>query len=240
MCALRDFGAAIAAAMMVLCAAGPAGAGGADDPSFLLFAGTDLWRDGAFVHGGLLWSPAGLDANGFTLKLLLSGGDYIYPSAGLNMDVEGTMLSAAALPGWRFTYDGISIGVYAGPLAQDYRLTPDDPASRLRGFYVGGQFASDVWYEPSPATMVALNGAIASIGPTGSLRGAFGVRVFDPLFVGPEMQGIWCADYQELRLGAHVTGWRVDALEWSGGGGWAVDSERRSGPYVRLGFSARY
>jgi hypothetical protein len=33
---------------------------------FFLFAGTDLWRDGAFVHGGLLWSPAGLDADGFT------------------------------------------------------------------------------------------------------------------------------------------------------------------------------
>ena len=35
-------------------------------PSFLFFAGTDLWRYGAFFYGGTLWSPAGLDANGFT------------------------------------------------------------------------------------------------------------------------------------------------------------------------------
>ena len=37
-----------------------------DTRSLLLFAGTDLWRDGAFLHGGGLWSPAGLDADGFT------------------------------------------------------------------------------------------------------------------------------------------------------------------------------
>lgn len=48
--------------MMVLCAAAAqAGRDGPNNPSFLLFAGTDLWRDGAFVDGGLLWSPAGLD-----------------------------------------------------------------------------------------------------------------------------------------------------------------------------------
>jgi hypothetical protein len=39
-----------------------------------LFADTDLWRDGAFANGGLLWSPAGLGQSGFTLKLLLAGG----------------------------------------------------------------------------------------------------------------------------------------------------------------------
>ncbi len=35
-------------------------------PSFLLFGGTDLWRYGQFLYGGALWSPAGLDRDGFT------------------------------------------------------------------------------------------------------------------------------------------------------------------------------
>jgi hypothetical protein len=39
---------------------------GPNNPSFLLFAGTDLWRDGAFGNGGLLWSPTGLEQGGFT------------------------------------------------------------------------------------------------------------------------------------------------------------------------------
>jgi hypothetical protein len=56
-----------AVAIQVLCAAvGVADATEPGDPTFLFFAGTDLWRYGAFFYGGSLWSPAGLDADGFT------------------------------------------------------------------------------------------------------------------------------------------------------------------------------
>jgi len=190
--------------------------------------------------GGTLWSAAGLDTDGFTLKLLLNGGGYSYRSGDLQTDVSGTMFSAAATPGWRFSRDNLTVTVFAGPLVQDYRLRPDDPGSRLRGFYVGAQFATEVWYQPTANTMAAVNGSIASIGPTGSLRGAFGVRLFDALFVGPEAQAHWCANFQQLEFGAHVTAFRFYALEWSAGGGWAIDSERRSGPYLRVGVSAKY
>lgn len=60
---------AVAAALAtgVLCAATErAQAGGPETPSFLIFSGTDLWRYGGFAYGGLLWSPGGIDANGFT------------------------------------------------------------------------------------------------------------------------------------------------------------------------------
>ncbi len=33
------------------------------------FPARDLWRNGAFAYGGLLWSPGGLDHDGFMLKL---------------------------------------------------------------------------------------------------------------------------------------------------------------------------
>ena len=58
---------AAASALMLLCVA-PARADtvGPDERPFLFFAGTDLWRDGAFLHGGALWSPGGFDADGFT------------------------------------------------------------------------------------------------------------------------------------------------------------------------------
>jgi hypothetical protein len=36
------------------------------DASFLLFGGTDLWRYGQFLYGGTLWSPGGLNSDGFT------------------------------------------------------------------------------------------------------------------------------------------------------------------------------
>src|SRR5262245_15060677 len=55
---------------------------GADDATahVLFFSGGDLWRNGAFAHGGLLWAPKGLDADGPVFKLLLNGGLYRYHS----------------------------------------------------------------------------------------------------------------------------------------------------------------
>lgn len=215
-------------------------AGGPENPSFLLFSGTDLWHYGGFLYGGLLWSPAGLDADGFTLKMLLDGGKYSYVSGGLQETIDGTKLSAAALPGWRFTRDGLTVSVFTGPVVQDYRLTPADPGSRLHGLYVGAEFATDIWYQPNALTMAALSGAFSSIGPTGYVRAAIGFRLFAPAFVGPELEELWCADYQEIELGAHVTALRINAVEWSMGSGWAMTSDQRSGPYLRLGVDARY
>lgn len=231
----------VALANVSLCAAlDEAKAGGADSPAFLLSAGTDLWRYGAFAYSGLLWSPAGLDTDGFTFKGLVNGGRYIYTSGTLDQDIDGDMISAAALPGWRFVHDGLNISLFAGPVIQDYRLAPYDPGSRLHGLYVGAQFAADGWYQPNANTMAAVNGAIASIGPTGYLRTAFGFRVFDRAFVGPEAEEIWCGDFQQLELGAHITGWRIGGFEWSTGSGWAMTSDRHFGPYLRIGVNTRY
>jgi hypothetical protein len=150
------------------------------------------------------------------------------------------MVSAAALPGWRLIRGGLSVSVFAGPVVQDYRLSPHDSGAHLSGSYAGAEFATDIWYQPSNATMAAFSGAIASIGPTGYLRAAFGERLFAAAYFGPEAQAIWCGDYDEFQVGGHVTGLRVDAFDWSAGAGWALTSDRRSSPYLHLGVNARY
>ncbi|MGO9400634.1 MAG: cellulose biosynthesis protein BcsS [Xanthobacteraceae bacterium] len=177
---------------------------------------------------------------GFTLKLLVNGGRYTYNSGDLNTAVEGTMLSGAVMPGWRFVRGGLTVSVFAGAVVQDYRLRPFDPGSRLHGLYVGGQFATDVWYQPTANIMAAVNGSFVSIGPTGYLRGALGYRVFDAMFLGPETAMLWCAEFQQLEVGVHLTGLHFNAMEWSAASGWSMDSDRRSGPYLRLGVSAKY
>jgi hypothetical protein len=150
------------------------------------------------------------------------------------------MVSGAALPGWRISRDSLTVSVFAGPVVQDYRLTPFDPGSRLHGAYAGAQLATEIWYQPAAALMAAVNGAITSIGPTGYVRGAIGLRVLGAAFVGPEVEEIWCGDYQELEVGGHLTGLRLHSVEWSMASGLALTSDQRSGPYLRLGFNARY
>jgi hypothetical protein len=211
-----------------------------NDATFLFFGGTDLWRYGAFLYGGAVWSPGGVDNSGFTLKTLISGGAYTYTSSALNADIKGTTESAAILPGWKFTNDKLIVSLYAGPVVQDYRLSPNDPGARLHGSYVGGEFASDVWYEPTSYSMISVDGMLASIGPTGSLRVALGTRFLDRMFVGPESKEIWCGNFEQYELGAHVTAFRTDRLEWSASAGWAITSDHREGPYFRLGVNTHY
>jgi hypothetical protein len=177
---------------------------------------------------------------GFTFKMLLDGGAYSYLSGAPQQTIDGTKLSAAALPGWRFTRGGLNVTVFAGPVVQDYRLTPADPGSHLHGLYAGGEAAADIWYQPNAMTMAAFNAAIASIGPTGYVRAAIGVRVFDAAFVGPEIEEIWCGEFEELEVGGHLTGLRFNSVEWSMASGLALTSDQRSGPYLRLGVNARY
>ncbi len=240
MVALKEIVAAFAVAIATVFAIGDtAAAGEPQNPEFLLFSGTDLWRYGDFLYGGLLWSPAGLNKDGFTLKMLLDGGRYTYTSGALARDIDGATMSVAAMPGWRVTDNGLTVSVFAGPVLQGFRLVPSDPGSRLHGFYAGIEAAADIWYQPSARMMAALNGAIGSIGPTGYVRAAFGARLFPSAFVGPEIGEFWSGDFDELEVGAQMTGLRVRTLEWSLGTGLALTSDQRYGPYLRLGVDTR-
>jgi hypothetical protein len=58
--------------------AGPSRAGDDDESHLILFSGRDVWRNGAFMHGGLLTSPGSIDRDGLLLKVLRSGGLYRY------------------------------------------------------------------------------------------------------------------------------------------------------------------
>jgi len=244
-CVLRS-GVALAAAM-VFCTSALADGDAPSDPTLLLFAAADLFSAynefqfyGAFGNAGGIWAPAGLDHDSLAVKLLGNGGVYTYPSGGLKTDVRVTQLSGSVLPGWRMNDNDAFVGFYVGPIVQDYKLSPDDPKSLLRGFYVGAQMSVDAWYQPIEPMMIALDGSIASIALIGSARAATGWRIADSLFLGPEAQALWCVDYHEWRLGAHVTAFRFGGVEWAAGIGAAYDSFNRLGPYLRAGIVMRY
>jgi hypothetical protein len=213
---------------------------GPEQPRFLFFAGSDLWRHGGFAHGGLLWSPGGLDQDGFTFKVLVGGGLYQYVSGALdNAEVTGRELMGFAMPGWRFKHPGFELILSAGLDLQQHRLSPDDPTASLRGGYAGIRGSADLWLEPSAATMLAVNGSVSSIGPTYSVRAAMGVRLFDRFYVGPEGQAFDCDNYRQYRVGLHLTGLKMESFEWSAGVGWSQDTDDRSGVYGKLGVIAR-
>jgi hypothetical protein len=130
-----------------------------------------------------------------------------------------------------------------GPEIQKHRLWPDDPANRLRGNSFGLRATAEMWYEPTPSTMIAIDVSLSSIATSNSAHGAYGWRVLEDMlggiYVGPEVQYFGSEGYRHVRVGAHITSMKTDDIEWSAAGGWAGDSARRAGPYVRLNLMKR-
>jgi hypothetical protein len=232
----------VAAAFLICCvcvSTGPTRAG-EDGAKFLLFSGADLWRDGGFMHGGLLWSPSSLDHEGFTVKLLASGGLYRYRSgASDDIWVIGTEEELQALAGWRFKRDRLEVGVFAGLDIKDDATRPYDPANRLHGLTVGGRAAVNLWFEPTPSTMIAADASVSSIINSYSARAAFGWRLRDWFYLGPEAQAFACIGFTQARLGIHLTGLKSGQFEWSAAAGWSGDGDHRSSPYLRIGMLTR-
>jgi hypothetical protein len=228
---------------LLFVSAGSLWAGTDEDSRVMLFSGRDIWRNGAFAHGGFMFAPGGFEQDGLLLKILLSSGLYRYDSEFLGARVIGAEGLAQILPGWRIKRGNAEFKFFMGPEFQKHRLWPDDPTNHLRGNSFGLRTAVEIWYEPTPDTMVAADLSLSSIATSNSARAAYGWRVFDEmlggLYVGPEIQYFGSDGYRHLRLGAHVTSLKTDDIEWSAAGGWAEDSQGRASPYLRLNLLKR-
>jgi len=123
------------------------------------------------------------------------------------------------LPGWRFKRDRLEVKVFAGLDVKNDVTSPDDPSNRLHGTSAGIRGAVDVWFEPTPSTMVAADASLTSIATGYSARAAVGWRVEDRFFLGPEAQTFACVGSSQLRFGVHLTGLKTNDWEWSAAAG---------------------
>ncbi|RTL51121.1 MAG: cellulose biosynthesis protein BcsS [Bradyrhizobiaceae bacterium] len=214
------------------------GASGAAAEKFLYFSGFDLWRSGGTAYGGMMWSPGGLNADGFTLKLLLAGGSYLYRS-GIN-DIRGTYLLGSVMPGWRIKRGDVEIKLFAGLDLQHHETSPDDPGNRLRGDHAGIRLNAEVWWEPIPAQMmVAASFSGSTVGDNFGVRAATGWRMLDKFWAGPEAEASGDLVYRQYRVGAHLTSFKTGDFEWTLGAGYVEDNSDRSGLYARIGLLTR-
>ena len=118
-CRRRVWAAVRSAVALCLCCVcvpfGPARANDFDDPRIMLFSGRDIWRNGAFAHGGFIVAPSGLDQDGLLLKIMLSGGLYRYDAQNLGERVVGAEWLTQVLPGWRMKRGNVELKIYMSP-----------------------------------------------------------------------------------------------------------------------------
>ena len=236
--------AGLLAAAVLVCALVPAAADMLEDapppPTTLYFFGADLWHEGDFLHGGVLWSPKGLAQDGFTLKLIFGAGAYQYHSGALgDTEVTGRQTLASLMPGWRFKRPDLELTIFGGIDLQHHKLSTDDPSNGIAGDHAGLRGGFDLWYQPSRGTMFAANASLSTISTSYDARASYGWRLWHRFYAGPEVQALASDGYRQYRFGAHVTALKWQTFELSAGLGYARDSSHRDGAYGRVGLITR-
>ena len=211
--------------------------GGTKIDRVLLYAGFDIWRYGRTAYGGFYWAPDGLNNDGFITRLFVSRGVERYDAGSRRFNTDITRV--APLAGARFSQGTLELKVFAGPELENRTLTPDIPMAEFRGTRIGARVASELWWEPMPDMMLTSALSASTNAASRSARAAAGWRVFDRFWAGPEISASADVLSQQVRVGVHLTGFRVDALEWSAAVGYVADSYHRSGVYGRIGVLTR-
>jgi hypothetical protein len=211
--------------------------GGTKVERVLLYAGFDIWRYGRSGYGGFYWAPDGLNNNGFITRLFVSGGAERYDAGSRRFSTS--IIRAAPLAGWRLSQGTLELKVFAGPELENRTLMPDVPTAAYRGTHLGARAAAELWWEPVPDMMLTSAFSVSTNATSHSARGAAGWRVLDRFWAGPEISASSDDFSQQYRVGAHLTGFKLDALEWSAAVGYVTDSYHRSGVYGRIGVLTR-
>jgi hypothetical protein len=211
--------------------------GGTKVERVLLYAGFDIWRFGRAAYGGFYWAPDGLNNDGFITRLFVSRGVERYDAGARRFNTDITR--AAPLAGWRFSQGTLELKVFAGPELENRVLTPDVPTATYRGTHIGARAAAELWWEPIPQMMLTSALSASTNAASHSARAAAGWRVLDRFWAGPEISASADVFSQQVRVGAHLTGFRLEALEWSAAVGYVTDSYHRSGVYGRIGVLTR-
>jgi hypothetical protein len=211
--------------------------GGTKVDHVLLYAGFDLWRYGRTGYGGFYWAPGGLNNDGFITRLFVSGGVERYDAGQKRFNTN--IVRAAPLAGWRLSQGTLELKVFAGPELENRVLTPDIPTAKYRGTQLGARVAAELWWEPMPDMMLTSAFSASTNATSHSARVAAGWRVLDQFWLGPEISASSDAFSTQVRIGAHLTGFRLAALEWSVAAGYVQDSFHRGGVYGRIGVLTR-
>jgi Cellulose biosynthesis protein BcsS len=134
------------------------------DSHLILFSGRDVWRNSAFMHGGLLTAPGSIDRDGLLLKVLMSGGLYRYNSVNLDGErVIGAETTIQVMPGFQVQRGNLTAKFFMGLDAEEHRLWPDDPSNSLRGHMWGMRVSTDLWYEPTDKTLATFDASLSTI-----------------------------------------------------------------------------
>ena len=191
---------------------------------------TDLTA--SFSPFGSLWE------RGWRVQGVASARRYTTLEPGLKR--IGVDTTVDGLVGYQFISNGWSLLVAAGPSMIDSHLYSAKGIPPSNATKVGLKVLSSVYANPTSNTMIYGQAHYNTGTEFFYLQGKTGVAIADKLFVGPEAaySGSWT--YNQLRLGAHLTGYTFWGLSSGVAFGFVRDSHYGRGFYTGLNLQTSF
>jgi hypothetical protein len=211
-----------------------------EPPRISLQSSSDFASYGAFYTDlTAMFSPFGsLWERGWRVEAIASARRYSVLYSGEKRIGLDTTLDG--LIGYQFTANGWSLLVAAGPSMIDTHLYAAPGFSRSNTMKVGLKVLSSVYANPTSNTMVYAQAHYNTGSEFFYLQAKTGIAIAQNLFVGPEVaySGSWT--YDQVRLGAHLTGFTFVGLNSGVSLGFVRDSNYGKGFYTGLNLQASF
>jgi len=182
-----------------------------------------------------------LDETGMRIRMsgLLGSYSYVASTAGIGR-VNGGQESGSFLVGYEWVTRNTSFALFAGAEITNNHVDKFDPENKSIGTAGGFKVGLDFYSNPTDYTMVSANLAYSTAHQSYYSRFKIGMALVDRIFVGPEVLFMGDNFYSQWRVGAHLTGVKLGALQFGISGGYVNDRVRGAGVYgildARLSF----
>ncbi len=187
------------------------------------------------LHGGLIGTIAPFsrsDETGMRLRIGGLAGSYKYLSVTPGVgNVTGRETSGSILGGYEWVMPNMTFAVYGGLEVQNRTLSKLDPSNSVVGTSFGFKTSVDFYSNPTSYTMVSGNFTYSTNNNAYYSRLKAGMAVMDRVFVGPEMLFLGDNFYGQWRVGAHITGVKLGAVQVGVSGGYVSDRRNGAGAY---------
>lgn len=149
---------------------------------------------------------------------------------------RGTTYSNHVLVGYEWVGEKGTIATYAGINVENQPVAPieDGFVSGTRQTTAGFQAALDLYYTPTDWMMMSTNASFSTRKRAYYVRSKLGFAVAEELYIGPEVGASGSTDYNQYRVGAHISGVKIGAVSFGLSGGYAFDRKNGNGGYMIL------
>jgi hypothetical protein len=188
------------------------------------------------MHGAVIGTiaPFGdFERSGMRTRLssILGGYEYIATTAGVGR-VTGSQVGGSFLAGYEWVARTATVAVWGGVDVMNTRLDKADPLNETQGMAVGFKAGVDFYVNPTPYTMISGNLSFSTANAAYFTRFKAGMAIAQGVYVGPELLMLGDNFYSQIRVGAHVTGFRIGPVQFGLAGGLVQDAVRGGGAYA--------